>query len=260
MTGQTLERMSNRSCDRTSDRPSEEEWLRRISEAVRSVARRRRLTPEQRDDLLSFAVCRLLERGVDWKDVCGVAARPEAYLRRMVERLWIDLTNRRWGRWRPTSRARRLGATGVELDRLIRREGLDLDDAISLALERSSRGRTRDTLYRLASELRPRPRAVPIAGVALTGRDRPDSRLRLKEDSRSLRRALRVLEEEMQQLDDLSRKVLSGRYLEQLTAGSVGRELDLDDRSVYRIAYRALKTLRRRLRDRGVEPGVLGRV
>lgn len=252
--------MTSQRRDRRGSAETSAEWTDELSAAVAVVARRRRLSAEQRDDLLSYAVCRLLERNVGRGDITSIADCPGAYLRRVVDRLWIDLTNELWGRWRPSAGARRMGKTGVELDRLIRREGLAACEAVPIAEHRSSRRRGRDTLYRLARKLRPKPRRVSITAVDPASDDRPDRRLGRKEEGESLRRALRMLREEMERLDDLSRRVLSGKYLEQLTAGRLGRELDLDDRSVYRIAYRALGILRQRLQARGVDPGIVEHV
>ncbi len=79
------------------------EHLDTIVKAIDSLARRRGLSQDDRDELLSFATEKLIER--ERKVFSGFhrVAHWRSYLERVVERLWIDLTYTRWGRWRPTA-------------------------------------------------------------------------------------------------------------------------------------------------------------
>ena len=53
------------------------------------------------------------------------------YLTVVVERLCLDFFNERWGKWRPSSAARRHGATALLLEQLIVRDGLTFDEAVN---------------------------------------------------------------------------------------------------------------------------------
>jgi RNA polymerase sigma factor (sigma-70 family) len=237
-----------------SPEPLNEPHLSEILAAVRTVARRRGLTADQQGDLLSYAVCRLLER----RAVSAVPlSNPRAYLETMVDRFWVDLTNELWGRWRPTAAAQRLGETAVALDRLIRRDGVDPREAVHQAYGGGRRRRTLETLDRLARRLAPRPRPVPIEEVdreLVTG---GEAEVLAAEQRRRLRQALTALRQELRGLEGTARRVLEGRYLEGRSARDLAGELGLEERAVYSLAYRSLEALRERLAERGVEPGML---
>jgi RNA polymerase sigma factor (sigma-70 family) len=234
--------------------PLDEPRLRELLAAVRTVARRRGLASDQQSDLLSYAVCRLLERGAM---PAAPSSNPRAYLETMVDRFWVDLTNELWGRWRPTAEAQRLGETAVALDRLIRRDGVEAREAVHEAYRAGRRRRTLETLDRLAQRLAPRPKPVPVEEVDRERVANGEAEVLASEQRRRLRQALTALRQELRGLEGPARRVLEGRYLEGRSARDLAHELGLEERAVYSLAYRSLEALRTRLAERGVEPGML---
>jgi len=94
-----------------------------IKALVTQVSRCRRLARQDEQELLSIVWAhlakddyRVLRR---YKGVGSV----HTYLRVVVERLVLDMRTANWGKWRPSARARRLGADAVLFERLILRDG-----------------------------------------------------------------------------------------------------------------------------------------
>src|SRR5262249_40017559 len=54
------------------------------------------------------------------------------YVTVVIQRLFLDHRNRRWGRWRPSAEAKRLGPTAILLERLIIRDGSSADQALEV--------------------------------------------------------------------------------------------------------------------------------
>ena len=53
-----------------------------------------------------------------------------------MERLFLDWRNHEWGKWRPSSEARRQGQVAIELERLILRDHYTFDEAVRTLLGR----------------------------------------------------------------------------------------------------------------------------
>lgn len=126
-----------------------------VDGVVREVARRYRLSPEDHEDFRAAVRVRLLE------DDCAILRKFErraslsTYLRIVITRAFLDQRVREWGRWRPSAEALRLGAVAVDLERLLERQHLPLEEAIASL---RSRNATLDEahLRALASQLPPR--------------------------------------------------------------------------------------------------------
>ncbi len=95
-----------------------------ITALITRAARRRRLRPQDADELRSLTWTHLL------KDDCRVIRRYRGvstmatYLYVVVERVLLDMRTAQWGKWRPSAAARRLGPQAVLYERLVRRDGM----------------------------------------------------------------------------------------------------------------------------------------
>jgi RNA polymerase sigma factor (sigma-70 family) len=95
----------------------------RVKLLVTQVARSRRLARQDEQELLSIVWTHLANDNYRALRRYKGAGSLNAYLRVVVERLVLDMRVANWGKWRPSARARRLGADAILFERLIVRDG-----------------------------------------------------------------------------------------------------------------------------------------
>jgi RNA polymerase sigma factor for flagellar operon FliA len=108
------------------------EKLNTIDRIVRAVVERHRLPRQDRDDFSSHVRLRLIEH--DYRILRAFQGRSSlhTYLTAVITRLFLDYQNQRWGRWRPSEMAVRLGPEAVLLERLVTRDEYTVDEAIRI--------------------------------------------------------------------------------------------------------------------------------
>ncbi|MEL7061566.1 MAG: hypothetical protein AAGN46_16190 [Acidobacteriota bacterium] len=230
-----------------------------IQGALLRIARRRRLAAAERDDFVSFALEKIVER----EDRIFSDAREiddlQAFLYTVAERLFLDFNDHRWGRWRPLARSRRMGTTAVRLDRLIRRDGLEVGEAMA-RLPRAPRTPTR-SLRRWAGELlaKRRPRAVAWERLELAA---PVQRSPLvDEERRALRdRLLPEIQQSFGRLSLEERTLLRRKFFDGESGREIAEDLGLTTAVVFRRVYATLRKLSTDLEARGVDRSAVRRL
>jgi RNA polymerase sigma factor for flagellar operon FliA len=103
-----------------------------IDQIIRSIARRHRLSKPEIDEFTSYVHLRLIDQ--DYRVLRKFQHRSQltTYLVTVIGRMFADHRNAEWGRWRPSTEARRLGPLAVLLDRLVSRDGHSLDEALQI--------------------------------------------------------------------------------------------------------------------------------
>ncbi len=103
---------------------------------VRQVARARKLSDADREELFSMVCARLVQD--DYRALRRFKGRSRitTYLNVLTRRVLLDWQISTWGKWRPSARARALGPTAVQLERRVVRDGQPLVAALD-AVERS---------------------------------------------------------------------------------------------------------------------------
>lgn len=108
-----------------------EDHLAEVNRVVRAIAVTGHLSPADADDFRGEALVHLMAD--DYRVLRAFEGRSSliTYLNVVLRRLWQDRCARRWGRWRPSAEARRLGPAAMRLEGLVQRDGLSLDEAIA---------------------------------------------------------------------------------------------------------------------------------
>src|SRR5687767_3490167 len=145
--------------------------LEEIDRAARFVARRAGLDPGDADDLSATVKLRLIEDDYAILRRFGGRCALGTYIASIAHRIVADEWAHVHGRWRPSAEARRLGETAVVLERLLRRDGRTLDDAIALA-QRIDPALSRAAAIELASRLPERAARATLVPIG-DGHDRP---------------------------------------------------------------------------------------
>ena len=109
--------------DEDFDNGLSEHELRLLSQVIRSVVKRQRLSHDDELDFGQHVHLRLLESGYrQFRQFAGRSSL-RTYLHVVVQRICLDWQRSIYGKWRPSAAAAELGPYGTELDRLIHRDG-----------------------------------------------------------------------------------------------------------------------------------------
>jgi RNA polymerase sigma factor for flagellar operon FliA len=225
-----------------------------LASVVAHLGRRHQLDEAEKEDLRSLLHIKLLE------DEHAVLRRFEGrsslrtYLTVVASRMLIDSRTQRWGKWRPSAIARRLGTTAVQLETLLYRDRRPPGEAVE-ALRRRGVPESVDTIAAFARQLpvrvRPREVAAEEAGAvaASTG---ADDILLDREAADVARRAESAIAVALDSLPAETAVVLKMHFLEGCPLSEVARVLGIDQKPLYRQVERALGSIRQRLESEGV--------
>ncbi|MEE8525357.1 MAG: sigma-70 family RNA polymerase sigma factor, partial [Thermoanaerobaculia bacterium] len=181
--------------------------------------------------------------------------RWSTYLTVIIRRVLLDHRVKEWGRWRPCTRARRLGTTAVRLDRRINRDGLEPAEAIRELLARGV-DETATDLESLAERIPRRPRRRFLSGDTylkiLADREEADRRVEAAERHRAAARLNTALSSALQELSGHERSLLGMRFGRGWTVRRIATSRNLEERPLYRRFQRILRQLRHRLEGLGL--------
>ena len=173
------------------------------------------------------------------------------YVTIVVQRLFLDYRNEQWGKWRPSARGKKLGATAEILEALTYRDGHSFEEAFQLMRLKRKLEVTRDRLWALFCELRPRVSRRFLGEEQMSDAASVTSRSDHVEDNEIAERLQRALAETLSELTEQECLVLKMRLWDGFTAEEIGAALGMDRRAVYNRFERTAKKLRRALESRG---------
>jgi RNA polymerase sigma factor (sigma-70 family) len=100
-----------------------------VTRIAAQAARRHRLPPQDRQELLSIFWTHLAKDDYrvlrQFRGSSGIGT----YLRTVVDRVVLDMRTASWGKWRPSAHARRLGPGAQAFERLVVRDGRNPNEA-----------------------------------------------------------------------------------------------------------------------------------
>lgn len=232
-----------------------------IEGLLRRVAARRCLSADEAEDFSSWARVKLLE------DDCAILGKfrgrssLKTFLVTVLQNLFRDYRIAKWGKWRPSAKAKRLGVDAVRLETLLYRDGLSFDEAAEILRRNHGVSASIAELAELAGELPPRmPRRTvgegalgTLAELAELAEDGGvDARVRDEERWAAAERTEEGLGGALRGLDPEDRLILKMRFEDGLTVATIARTLGLDQKPLYRRIERCLSALRAGLEQRGV--------
>src|SRR5712675_2226205 len=226
------------------------------SKAIAFVRRRNLLDSEEAEEFESFARLKLLENEAGIVRKFRGESSLETYLVVVVHRLLLDYRNERWGKWRTSAEARRLGPVAVLLERMLYRDHLTREQAIDRVAHRAEAGETREQLDRRCEQIPARSRREivddsTLAGIPAPGGSAEDGLVQLERNA-AARKVSAALQDLLDRLDPEDRLVLKLHYFDGLNLSAVARMLGEDVKRLHRRAGRLLGGLRRSLESRGI--------
>lgn len=225
-----------------------------IDRIVAVQARRHGLSAADADDFGAWAKARLVERDYAVLRKFGGRSSLQTYLASVLANLFRDYRNSRWGRWRPSAAAKRLGPTAIRLEELLYRDGRSLREAVEI-LRTAGETLHESELAQLVARIPQRARAGELNLDAVPGSDanlvfHPDGLVDRDEEAlRAVEDALRALVEELPAEDAL---ILRMRFWHGTSVADIARTLGLDQKGLYRRIEAIQARLRTALEARGV--------
>jgi RNA polymerase sigma factor (sigma-70 family) len=219
-----------------------------IERVIAWVSSRRGLRGADAEDFASGVKHRLIEN--DYEILARFEGRSslKTYLAAVVNRLYLDFQVRRFGKWRPSAQARRLGPVGLRLERLMFRDGLSFDEACGVLQSDPGAKETRDALYAMSQTLAGRmARAVPGAAGTSGG-----SAAERAERQALAERTFSVIGRSLGRLGARDRIFLRLHLESGFTVAEAARSLGLDQKALYRRRESILKHLRSDLEAEGI--------
>jgi RNA polymerase sigma factor (sigma-70 family) len=219
-----------------------------VRDMVRSTGRQFRLSDTERQDFESWVWVRLVDR--DYRVMRRFQRRSSlhTYLRVVLRRNLLDYRTAKWGKWRPSARARRLGAAAVATERMIVRDRIPIREAATrLGVPE-------------AEVAAFRPRRLPrieeplddAANLAARPESSPDAPLHAHDRQALAASVGAKLATALQSLTRAERELLWLRHGAGLTVATIGRRLNQPDKSLYRKYERLYATLRVTLESLGL--------
>lgn len=226
-----------------------------IEDAIRSLCARQRLPASDADDFASDARLHLLKN--DGAVVRAFAGRSslKTYLTVVLGRLFQDWRNARWGKWRPTVTAVRLGPLAVRLETLTARDRHTFDEACAIIRTAEPAVSVRE-LESLWEQLPVRSRrahtSVDTVEHVLAADSRTDSLLVRAWAEATSAQVAALLRDAVRSLSPEDRLLLAMRFEDGLSVQEVARRQGVEVRPLYRQLNKILEQLREYLQAHGV--------
>lgn len=228
-----------------------------VEQVIGGVCRRARMYGADAEDFASSAKLALIEDDYAILRRYEGRAALSTYLTIVVERLLSDQRMHDMGRWHPSAEAARMGAAGLLLETLVRRDRRTLDEVLPhlQALEASLTRDQAATMLERLPERRRRPVEADIDQQPedrFVAREEPDAPLRAEEARRLSEQAGRVVREQVAALDLDDRVLLRLRFVAAMSIADISRATRLPQRPLYRRFETMLAALRRALAGAGI--------
>lgn len=227
-----------------------------IDDAIAAVCRRRRLPPDQAEEFAADARLHLIKDDYAVLRAFQERSSFRTFLFAVLSHLFLDWRNARWGKWRASAEAKRLGPVAVRLETLTVRDRLSFEEACETLRSNYGVTNSRAELDALAMRFPHRARRTFTSDDGLdavaAADGAADDAVVQAEAASTAARARAALRDIMSELPSQDRLILQMRYTDGRRIQDIARLLALDPKPLYRRLERVLVDLRRGLESRGV--------
>lgn len=225
-----------------------------IERVIAWVCARRCLRGADAEDFASTVKLRLIEDDYEILGRFEGRSSLKTYLTAVVTRLYLDFQTQRFGKWRPSAEARRLGPVALRLEALLYRDGLTFEEARGVLQTDFRVAETRDALYELSLRLPQRSHRKPVADEPPEALDHAGGFLSVDRAERQAlaATACRALRRALARLPARDRIVLRLHIETGLSVADVSRALGEEQKALYRKRDALLRLLRLDLEREGI--------
>ncbi len=224
-----------------------------IERVIRSVCARKALYGADAQDFASIVKYRLIENDYEvlakFKGLCSL----RTFLTTVISRLYLDFQVQRFGKWRNSAAALRLGPVATRLERLIYRDKLSFDEACNVLASDGRVTESRDALYDIVLKL-PQRSGGRRDSAPTESSDGPGAALNVERAERQdlALRTFTVIRSSLARLPARDRLFLRMTLVEGLTVAQVSRALGVEQQAQYKRREAIFRGLRADLEAAGI--------
>jgi RNA polymerase sigma factor (sigma-70 family) len=228
-----------------------------IQRVIAWVCARRSLRGADAEDFASTVKLRLIENDYEVLGRFEGRSSLKTYLTAVVTRIYLDFQAERFGKWRPSAEARRLGPVALRLEALLYRDGLTFEEARGVLQTDFRVAQSREDLLELSRRLPPRASRRPVGDVRAEPLDHADGFRAVERAERQAlaARVCRALRRALERLPARDRIVLRLHVESGLSVAEVSRALGEEQKALYRKRDALLRLLRLDLEREGIGGG-----
>lgn len=226
-----------------------------IERTVNSIARRHAVKPWDRDDFEGMVKLRLVSDDYAILRKFQGRSKLTTFLTSVIHNLFRDFRIQRWGKWRPSAAAKRMGDVGVQLESLLYRDSFGFQEACEILRDRVEVTVSDAELATLAGELPFRTGRRFESDAELEGleaSERGDQAVLDGERAKTLARVREALCQALSELEVEDRLILKMRFADSLTIRAIAETLELEPRSMYSRLQSLLGVVRKSLVGQGL--------
>jgi RNA polymerase sigma factor (sigma-70 family) len=227
-----------------------------IDSVVRTIGRRHRLSADEQDELGASVRLKLVENDYEVLRKFEGRCQLRTYLVTVVQRHFLDARNSKWGKWRPSAQARRLGPMAVLLDQLTSRDHLSFDEAAQAVLARHADAVSLPELQNVLQQLPTRSSRrflseeelehVPASGPGAS------ANVESREHRQTGDRIERALSQTLSSLAEEDRLILKLRFCDNVKLARIAELVGAPPKAFYRRVDDLMRTLKKALEAQGV--------
>lgn len=227
-----------------------------IAQIVRTVGRRRHLSVTELEDFASFVNLRLIDD--DYAILRKFQNRSTlwTYLAAVIERLSLDFCAEKWGRWRPSAMAERLGPVAVVMERLVSRDSHSVDEALEILRTNHDVGLSDAELRKIWEQLPLRVRTSEVCEEAaheLSGNDSSEAAVEDAARRESINRLQIALQNAFAQIAAQDRVLIALRFDQNLSMVEIAKLTGSSVPTLHRRLDKSVKQLRLALSHAGFD-------
>jgi RNA polymerase sigma factor (sigma-70 family) len=231
-----------------------------IGQIAESICRRNGVGHHDAEDFASDIRLRLCEDNFAVIRKFQGKSSFTTYLTVVMNKRFLDHRRHVWGKWSPSSQARRLGPAALLLETLVYRDGCTFDVACQILEQKHALAVDRRQLRAILAQL---PRRAPRRfegdeGLDLVpSGDGADARALATERDERLAVAEQALRRALQKLPDEDRVIIRMLYNEGLSVAEIARALRVEQPRLYPRIKQLLASLRKTLEGQGISADFL---
>ena len=198
------------------------------------------------EDFRSTVMVRLIEKDYEVVRKFQGLSSFKTYLSAVINRMYLDYQVQRFGKWRPSAEARRLGPVAMRLERLLSRDGLTFDEACGVLLTDPMVKESRDELYAQSLKLPRRVDRRPVKD-GVDGPPQPSSESSAVERAERqilADRAFLCIRRSLQRMPPRDRILLRLHFEEGMTVAQIAKLRAEEQKLLYRRKDAILAQLR----------------
>jgi RNA polymerase sigma factor for flagellar operon FliA len=233
-----------------------------IDRLVRFVARRHHLSLADTEEFASLVRLRLVEGDFAILRKFEHRSSLNTYLAVVIERICLDFCVAKWGKWRPSAAAKRLGPVAILLEHLILHDGITFDEAVGTLQTNHGVSETRAELHEMLLQL---PVRAGKRCVGPLDADSPmsaavDGAFDHRDEEHVVEQVQTALMEAFASLSPQDRRIVQLRFDEGRAVVDIARALGSPVKPLYRRLARIIDLLRAELLNRGVDEAAIGMI